>query len=172
GISKFPATLRNLGLQEAQCVGFAQPVCSPGVAWLSTRLSSSTLRALSGCAAESQGLILADVAAISKSESVDVFQRRRSKTRTPNIGVFERQDLAFSEDANILASKDANQFAITAIVSKLPGLQELCVKLQQSSVFKPELLGHLVDRKVDWRLCHLKPVKTQLFQSRRARRAF
>ncbi|KAK3925018.1 Phosphatase and actin regulator 1, partial [Frankliniella fusca] len=31
---------------------------------------------------------------------------------TPNIGVFERQDLAFSEDANILASKDANQFTV------------------------------------------------------------
>ncbi|KAK3916429.1 putative histone-lysine N-methyltransferase PRDM7 [Frankliniella fusca] len=34
---------------------------------------------------------------------------------TPNIGVFQRQDLAFSEDANILASKDANQFTVFAM---------------------------------------------------------
>ncbi|KAK3910128.1 ATP-dependent DNA helicase [Frankliniella fusca] len=39
---------------------------------------------------------------------------------TPNIGVFQRQNLAFSEDAKILASKDANHFTLKEYLKSHP----------------------------------------------------
>ncbi|KAK3923669.1 hypothetical protein KUF71_002078, partial [Frankliniella fusca] len=78
--------------------------------------ASMDRRSLQYAMAHHANMIAQDTTSARPSPVCDVgLAGRGGDIRTPNIGVFERQDLAFSEDANILASKDANQFTVKSL---------------------------------------------------------